>query len=102
MIIAHSPTKVETGTFPHRIVLRDLGDQYVVHTEIFEESRKPWYLHGDYFPKKKLDSGAEALRKAWFRFEERSRRLLNIDIEPLYNANTLITGAKPSVVDPRD
>jgi hypothetical protein len=49
------------------------------HTEVFEPEKDPWYHQGDYFPKRgdaptSAESAAEALRKAWARFEERARR----------------------------
>jgi hypothetical protein len=86
-IIASSPIVHEPGLLPHRIVIRDLGGQYVVHTEVLEPRRKPWYHQGDYFRKGKgvpsaQESDAEALRKAWSRFEERVRRSLNMDRPP--------------------
>ncbi len=41
----------ESGTLPYRIVIRDLGDQHVVHTQVLEPGREPWYHQGDYFAK---------------------------------------------------
>ena len=83
-IVAASPVVYESGMLPHRIVIRDLGDQYVVHTEVIEPKKKPWYHHGDYLPKKSdtlpaEESDAAALRKAWARFEERARRSLHME-----------------------
>ena len=80
-IVAASPVVHESGTLPYRIVIRDLGDQHVVHTEVFEPGRTPWYHQGDYFPKRSdaltaEESDSEALRRAWARFEERVRRSL--------------------------
>jgi hypothetical protein len=47
-------------------------------------TEKPWFHQGDYFRKRNDaatpgDSHAEALRKAWARFEERVRRSLHMD-----------------------
>jgi hypothetical protein len=86
-IVAASPMVYESGMLPYRIVIRDLGDQFVVHTEVIEPKKKPWYHHGDYFPKKSDTLPAEeahavALRKAWARFEERARRSLRMDPPP--------------------
>jgi hypothetical protein len=50
-IIAASHVVHESGMLPYRIVIRDLGDQLVVHTEVLEPGREPWYRQGDYFPK---------------------------------------------------
>ncbi len=86
-IVATSPVVHEPGVLPYRIVIRDLGDQFVVHTEVFEPDKKPWYHQGDYFPKHNdaptaAESDAAALRKAWARFEERARRSLRMDPPP--------------------
>ena len=77
----------ESGLLPYRIVIRDLGDQHVVHTQVLESGKKPWYHQGDYFPKRNdaptaEESDAEALRKAWARFEERARRSLGMEPPP--------------------
>lgn len=82
-IIASSPTiPADDTTLAHRIVLRDQGDKFVVHMQIFEGS-KSYFEHGHYFPKRPEDGTlAEhdriALRKAWAKFEERSRRILGM------------------------
>ena len=86
-LIAASPTVHELGILPYRIVIRDLGDQLVVHTEVLELDKKPWYHQGDYFPKRTDATTAEssdamALRKVWARFEERVRRSLHMDPPP--------------------
>ena len=86
-IVAASPVVHESGMLPYRIVIRDLRDQYVVHTEVFEPDKEPWYHQGDYFPKRcdaptPDESDAAAFRKAWARFEERARRSLRMDPPP--------------------
>jgi len=86
-IVAASPIVHESGMLPYRIVIRDLGDQHVVHTEVFEPGNQPWYHHGDYFRKRSdaptaEESDAQALRKAWARFEERARRSLRMEPPP--------------------
>ncbi|MFI5459173.1 MAG: hypothetical protein ACHRXM_27405 [Isosphaerales bacterium] len=86
-IVAASPVIHETGMLAYRIVIRDLGDQHVVHTQIFEPGKEPWYHQGDYFPKgfgapTAPESDSEALRKAWVRFEERARRSLRMEPPP--------------------
>ncbi len=82
-VVAGLPLLQGSCELPHRIVIRDLGDQYVVHTQIFEGGRS-WYHQGDYFTKTN-DSGpvvhpqnAEPLKKAWERFEARTRLALNM------------------------
>ena len=83
-IIAASPMVQGSCECPHRIVIRDLGDQYVVHMQIFDGAQKPYFHQGDYFVKTN-DSApiahppAEALCKAWARFEERTRRTLQME-----------------------
>jgi hypothetical protein len=86
-IVAASPLVHEPGLLPYRIVIRDLGDERVVHTEVLEPGKKPWYHHGDYFPKRgdaptAQESDSEALRRAWARFEERARRSLRMEPPP--------------------
>jgi hypothetical protein len=83
-IIAASPVVHESGMLPYRIVIRDLGDQLVVHTEVFEPGEEPWYHQGDYFTKRNdsptaEESDAAALRNAWARFEERAQGSLRMD-----------------------
>jgi hypothetical protein len=86
-VIAASPMVRGGSEVPHRIAIRDLGDQYVVHTQIFDGVRKPYFQQGDDFPKTN-DSApvahppAEALCKAWARFEERARRTLQMALPP--------------------
>ena len=68
-IVAGSPVVHESGTLPYRIVIRDLRDQHVVRTQVFEPGNEPWYHQGDYFPKRcdvpsSADSDPTALRKA--------------------------------------
>ena len=83
-IIAASPMVQGSCECPHRIVIRDLGDKYVVHMQIFDGTQKPYFYQGDYFTKTNDSApiahppGAEGLCKAWARFEERVRRALQI------------------------
>jgi hypothetical protein len=82
-VIAHSPMVQGFGELPHRIVIRDLGNALVVHMEVNEPDKNPWYTHGDYCTKSnKLgsprESEDEAMSRAWPIFEERSRRTLNL------------------------
>lgn len=80
MIVAHSPTRQPSCELPNRIVIRDLGDQFVVHTEILEPGRNPAYHCGHYFPKRVGEDAA--LAGAWKKFEGRSRRLLAVPPDP--------------------
>jgi hypothetical protein len=83
-IIASSPMVQGSCECPHRIVIRDLGDKYVVHTQVCDGVRKPYFHQGDYFTKTNDSApiahppSAEALCKAWARFEERARRSLQM------------------------
>jgi hypothetical protein len=86
-IIAASPVVHESGTLRYRIVIRDLGDRHIVHTQVFEPGKAPWYHQGDYFPKRCSapnlgESDAETLRRAWARFEERARHSLRMEPTP--------------------
>ena len=112
-IVAASPVVHEPGLLPHRIVIRDLGDELVVHTEVLEPGKKPWYHQGDYFPKRNgagtaKESDATALHKAWARFEERVRRSLRFDPPPAKRlaevtdiADTIINTLLPEDEDER-
>ena len=82
-IIASSPLFKGNCEVPHRIVLRDLGNQYVVHVQCFDGHQKPYFHQSDYFPKTNdaapvAKPPAEVLCKAWARFEERARRSLQM------------------------
>jgi hypothetical protein len=86
-IIAASPVVHEPGLLPHRIVIRDLGDEHVDHTEVLERGKKPWYHQGDYIAKRNgsetaEESDATALRKASVRFEVRVRHSMRLDTPP--------------------
>ncbi len=50
-IIAASPMVQGSCECPHRIVIRDLGDKYVVHTQLFDGVQRPHFHAGDYFVK---------------------------------------------------
>ena len=82
-VIAASPMVQGSCEVPHRIVIRELGNQYVVHMQIFDGVQAPYFYAGDYFVKTN-DSApiahppAEALCKAWARFDERVRRTLQM------------------------
>ena len=76
-IIAASPIIPADGvTLAHRIVIRDLGDEYVVHTMCFDGTRRS-FSWGYYVRKKDQN----ALAKAWANFERRARRTLNLAFE---------------------
>jgi hypothetical protein len=86
-LIAASPVVHESGMLPYRIAIRDVGDQHVVHTEVLEPEKEPWYHQGDCFTKRgdaptTQESDAAALRRAWARFEERVRRSLRMEPSP--------------------
>ncbi len=86
-IIAASRVVHEPGLLPYRVVIRDLGDEHVVHTQVLEPGTEPWYHQGDYFKKwsdaaTAVESDSDALRKAWARFEELARRSLRMEPPP--------------------
>jgi len=77
-IIATSPIVVGAIMEPARLVIRDLGQAYVVHLQCWPVSEhglgrnltavKPFYVSGNYFPKEE----AGALNRAWDNFYSRS------------------------------
>jgi len=81
-IIASSPVVVGARMEPVRIVIRDLGDAYVVHRQGWPVSEqglgrnlsgvKPFYVSGNYFAKEE----AGALNRAWDIFYSRYRVFL--------------------------
>lgn len=78
-IISASPLVPKSEcTLSHRIVLRDLGDQYVVHMQVFPDEGNPYFHLGNYVPKK--DDGA--LARVWEHFERRARLTLNLPPPP--------------------
>jgi hypothetical protein len=103
----------EPGLLPYRVVIRDLGDEHVVHTQVLEPGRAHWYHQGDYF-KKRCDastaqkSDEEALRKAWACFEELVRRALRMEPPPAKRrtevsdiAESIINALQPEDADDR-
>ncbi len=112
-IVAASPLVHEPGLLPYRIVIRGLGDEFVVHTEVLGNGKKPWYHQVEYFPKRSgvptaAESDSEALRKAWARFEERVRRSLRMEPPPdrrlaevSYIAESIINSLLPDDEDDR-
>jgi hypothetical protein len=86
-IAAASPMVYDPALLPYRIVIRDLGDQFVVRTQVFEPGKKPRYHQGDYFPTRRgaptaEEFGTEASRWAWACVEERTRRSLGMEPPP--------------------
>lgn len=83
-IIATSPTiPADEYTLAHRIVIRDWGDQYVVHMQVFERNGAVSFNHGNYFKKRPVLVSKEtpdwdALREAYEKFDERSRRIMGV------------------------
>ena len=72
-IIAFSPIVTGAMMEPSRIVLRDLGNTYVVHLQYWPISQVrdreviPSYTSGNYYPKSELG----ALSRAWARLTDR-------------------------------
>lgn len=67
--IAFGPWCKGNGTLPHRAVLRIVGKEYVVHTQIIGEG-SCYCEHGTYLPM----GGQDDLFCAWRAFEIRVRR----------------------------
>lgn len=72
--LASGPIVKGSCTIPCRAVIRDWGDEFVVHTQMFDE-RKDYsgigFTDGYYVPKKDED----ALKKCWEEFIRRQGRL---------------------------
>jgi hypothetical protein len=82
-IIASSPIVTEDGCQPYRIVIRDLGDEFVVHTEVLPKIGGSTFVWGHYFRKNlngetTHECDTAPLRRAWRNFEKRSRDSLGI------------------------
>jgi hypothetical protein len=85
-IIAMSPTvPASEHTLAYRIVIRDLGDQYVVHQQVFERNPRDghYFTTGNYFQRRREVESSdtpdwEALRAAYAKFDELSRNILNV------------------------
>lgn len=72
-LLAAGPLTKQPGTRPYRIILADLGDEFVVHTEVLQDDSPDlsepitcgsFYETGDYFDAKQLG-------QAYKRFGER-------------------------------
>lgn len=72
-VIATGPWARGYGSVPHRAVIRDLGDELVVHDQIIGDSGKVYYHEGDYFFKESLESGT-FLENILVTFDRRIRR----------------------------
>ncbi len=83
-IIACSPIVVGEMMEPNRIVLRDLGNTLVVHTQVWPVSQleyrivTPFYIEGHYFTKTEVGASA----RAWNKFDARYRLLVGEDLMP--------------------
>ena len=82
-IIAYSPTVRKDGSQPYRIVIRDFGHEFVVHTQVLLTVGGTSFIWDHYFRKDRGGVRSEqlekaALRKAWLNFEQRSRDILGI------------------------
>src|SRR4051812_47238223 len=67
-IIAAGPWARGPMSLPHRVVIRDQGKQFVVHTQVINDSGVS-FDQGNYVPK----SDADALSIAWAYFARRVR-----------------------------
>lgn len=74
-IIASSPLSCGEHEIPHRVVLRDLGREYVVHTQAVpaDGGGNIFFHSGHYFSKR----CAGALQDAFAKFVERSTCVIN-------------------------
>jgi hypothetical protein len=70
---------IRPGCLDHRIVLRDLGHQYVVHTQARDGEGEDSFSTGDYFRKAGGSTG-NVLSEAFSRFTVRSIELIDADL----------------------
>jgi hypothetical protein len=47
--LTDSPIAHDRGARPRRIVIRDLGDEYVIHTQILSSEGRASFVCGHYF-----------------------------------------------------
>lgn len=74
-IIASSPLVAGSCECPHRVVLRDIGREYVVHTQVVPaDGSGSTFFHGGHYFSKRHDG---ALRDAFAQFIEQSQNTLN-------------------------
>lgn len=84
-IIATSPWVRGHGELPHRIVLRDDGNTFIIHTQVADmacgQATKAYFEGGSYFRygRSRQPARDEALAFAWKRFETRSRVHLGLE-----------------------
>jgi hypothetical protein len=73
-VVSASPLRFERASVPYRLVLRDLGHEYVTHMQSFvvsgDDTFQVGHFWGHYFQKKDEDS----LRRAWDDFVSRTAR----------------------------
>lgn len=74
-IISASPVLEAEGSYPQRIVLRDLGDKYVVQNQSFSQTDyfSSYYSEGNHLYKYADPAGALAM--AWGYFTQRTETL---------------------------
>ena len=92
-IIASSPIVQGDGQLANRIVIRNLGQKFVVHTQIFD-GEKSFFHHGNYFPTR---GDADALKKAWERFEVCSR--VTLQMVDLSNRFTQVANIAETIIN---
>ena len=92
-IVASSPMVQGSCECPHRIVIRNLEQKFVVHTQIFD-GEKTFFHHGDYFSTR---GDADALKKAWERFEVRSR--VTLQMVDLSNRFTQVANIAETIIN---
>jgi hypothetical protein len=78
-VIATGPWRKGETSLPHRAVIRDLGNTYVVHNQIIGDSEggTAYYAQGTYVHK---DDFADRLDVALVEFDKRIRRHHNLPV----------------------
>ena len=82
LIVATGPWIKGNGEMPHRVVLRQIELQLIVHTQVVDvEIGYAFFTSGSYFTVQGSMNEAFTLLAAWSCFERRVRRSLNIEGE---------------------
>ena len=82
-IIAAGPWLRGPWELAHRIVIRCMGHEYVVHMQVIDcDLGHAFYTHGNYYPCPVATVPGKPLDDAWTTFENRVRRQMDIAPRP--------------------
>jgi len=82
-VVATGPWVKGPGELPHRVVLREVRSEFIVHLQVIDtDLGHAFYTHGNYYPCPLATVPAKPLASAWTTFEDRVRRGLDIGPRP--------------------